>query len=128
MHTQSLFQSFLSAKSRTKAPVPRLPGLTHPDWEGGSIVETSSQQENGPKLVSTTKIRIEVGTQEEKENNMPSTRAMVQTKQSPGQSPTIGKSDVNTSEKPPISGRLPQKAQQDTISPSLLYTSDAADE
>ena len=56
--SEPTFNSFLgsegSPKSLNKA-------TTHPAWQGGSIVEPSNGQEPSPKLVSNSKIRIEVG-------------------------------------------------------------------
>lgn len=46
-------------KTKTKDQPQKLP--VHPDWEGGSIIEPFPQTESVSKLVSTSKIRIEVG-------------------------------------------------------------------
>ena len=56
--SEPTFNSFLGDESSSKSVSK---GSAHPAWEGGSIVEPSNGQESPPKLVSNSKIRIEVG-------------------------------------------------------------------
>merc|ERR1719317_1381969 len=58
--SEPTFNSFFAQENQNKGPTAKV-ATVHPDWEGGSIIEPFTQPESVSKLVSTSKIRIEVG-------------------------------------------------------------------
>eukprot|EP00090_Calanus_glacialis_P037365 TRINITY_DN6425_c0_g1_i1.p1 TRINITY_DN6425_c0_g1~~TRINITY_DN6425_c0_g1_i1.p1 ORF type:complete len:1871 (+),score=328.76 TRINITY_DN6425_c0_g1_i1:592-6204(+) len=58
--SEPTFNSFFAQENQNKGPTTKV-ATVHPDWEGGSIIEPFPQTESVSKLVSTSKIRIEVG-------------------------------------------------------------------
>ena len=57
--SEPTFNSFLGDAQSESSP--KSVSKAHPAWEGGSIIEQSNGKESPPKLVSNSKIRIEVG-------------------------------------------------------------------
>ena len=59
--SEPTFNSFLGSGETEAESSPKSVSRAHPAWEGGSIMEQSKGKESPPKLVSNSKIRIEVG-------------------------------------------------------------------
>jgi len=107
--SEPTFNSFFAEESQNKGPTTKV-ATVHPDWEGGSIIEPYPQTESSSKLVSTSKIRIEVGGSAT--NSIQRANSLIQKSQSFSSEINPGSPITNKSAKVDNSGMISQSELQ----------------